>query len=161
MVKKSAPIPVEVIDGRTIASSTITHETTPLELRIGKHAEKIDFNIISTPHHLIILGLPWWKRTTLSSIVNPEPSLSAHNDARFKNPKPRKTPCQVLPRTLWSRTQRGSEPILIMSSPAVKSPLVAKTKPCPIKNLVKNPTKKTNLVRIFFVGAKPFLLGCQ
>jgi len=29
---------------------------------------------------------------------------------------------------------------------------VARTKPCPIKNPVKNPAHKTNLVRIFFVG---------
>jgi hypothetical protein len=59
VVKKSTLVPVEVIDGRTIASSAITHETTPLELCIGKHTEKIVLNIISTPHHPIILGLPW------------------------------------------------------------------------------------------------------
>jgi len=59
VVKKSTPVPVEVIDGRTIASGAITHETTPLELHIGKHAKKIVLNIISTPHHPIILGLPW------------------------------------------------------------------------------------------------------
>ncbi len=59
VVKKSTPIPIEVIDGRTIASGAITHETTPLELCIGKHTEKIILNIISTPHHPIILGLPW------------------------------------------------------------------------------------------------------
>jgi hypothetical protein len=51
VVKKSTPVPIEVIDGRTIASSVITHETTPLELCIGKHMEKIVLNIISTPHH--------------------------------------------------------------------------------------------------------------
>jgi hypothetical protein len=43
-----------------------------------------------------------------------------------------------------------------MSIPAVKSPPVAKTKPCPVKNPVENPTQKTNLVRIFFDGAVPF-----
>jgi hypothetical protein len=58
MVKKSAPVPVEIINGRTIVSDAITHETAPLELRIGKHAEKIVLNIISTPHHPVILGLP-------------------------------------------------------------------------------------------------------
>jgi hypothetical protein len=57
VVKKFTPVPVEVIDGRTIASGAITHKTTPLEFRIGKHTEKIVLNIISTPHHLIILGL--------------------------------------------------------------------------------------------------------
>ncbi len=59
VVKKSTHVPVEVIDGRTIVSGAITHETTPLELCIGKHTEKIILNIISTPHHPIILGLPW------------------------------------------------------------------------------------------------------
>ncbi len=72
MVKKSTPVPVEVIYGRTIASGASTHKTTPLELCIDKHMEKIVLNIISTPHHPIILGLPW---------------LEAHNpiiDWRFK-----------------------------------------------------------------------------
>jgi hypothetical protein len=75
VVKKSTSIPVEVIDGRTIASGAITHETTPLELCIDKHTEKIVLNIISTPHHPIILGLPWleahnpiidWRSRTLT-----------------------------------------------------------------------------------------------
>jgi hypothetical protein len=59
VVKKLTHVPVEVNDGRTIASGAITHETTPLELCIGKHAKKIVLNIISTPHHPVILGLPW------------------------------------------------------------------------------------------------------
>jgi hypothetical protein len=59
VVNKSTPVLVEVIDGRTIASGAITHETTPLEIYIGKHTEKIVLNIISTPHHPIILGLLW------------------------------------------------------------------------------------------------------
>jgi hypothetical protein len=61
VVKKSTPVPVEVIDGRTIAFRAITHETTPLELCIGKHMENFVLSIISTPHHPIILGLPWLK----------------------------------------------------------------------------------------------------
>jgi hypothetical protein len=65
VVKKSTPVPVEVIDERTIASSVITHETTPLKLCIDKHTEKIVLNIISTPHHPIILGLPWLKAHNL------------------------------------------------------------------------------------------------
>ncbi len=59
VVKKSTVVPIEVIDGRTIAFGAITHKTTPLELCIGKHMEKIVLNIISTPHHPIILGMPW------------------------------------------------------------------------------------------------------
>jgi hypothetical protein len=68
---------------------------------------------LTIPSSLVCLG---WKCTTLSSISNPEPSLSTHNGAPLKNPKPRKTSCQVLPRTLWSRTQRGSKPIPVLSS---------------------------------------------
>jgi hypothetical protein len=59
VVKKSTPILVEVIDGRTITSGAITHEITPLELYIGKHTEKIILNIISIRHHPNILGMPW------------------------------------------------------------------------------------------------------
>jgi len=58
MVKKSTPVPVEVIDGRTIISGAITRETTLLKLCIDKHTEKIVLNIISTPHHPIIPSLP-------------------------------------------------------------------------------------------------------
>jgi hypothetical protein len=43
-----------------------------------------------------------------------------------------------------------------MSSPVIKNPPVVSTKPCPVKNLVKNPAQKTNLVRIFVDGAIPF-----
>jgi hypothetical protein len=59
VIKKSTHVPIEVIDGRTITSGAITHETTPLELCIGKHMEKIVLNIISTPHipsSLVCLG---------------------------------------------------------------------------------------------------------
>ncbi len=94
MVKKSAPVPVEVIDGRTITSGAITHEIAPLQFRIGKHVEKIVLNIMSS---LVCFG---YKRTTLSSISDPEPSPSVHNSAPLKNPKPKKKPCQVLPRTM-------------------------------------------------------------
>ncbi len=44
----------------------------------------------------------------------------------------------------------------VLSSPTVKSPPVARTKPCPVKNPVENPAQKTNLVRIFFDGVVPF-----
>jgi hypothetical protein len=44
----------------------------------------------------------------------------------------------------------------VLSSLIVKNPLVARTKPCPVKNPVENPAQKTNPVRIFFDGAVPF-----
>ncbi len=43
-----------------------------------------------------------------------------------------------------------------MSSLAIKNPPVVSTKPCLVKNLVKNPAQKTNPVRIFVDGAIPF-----
>jgi hypothetical protein len=43
-----------------------------------------------------------------------------------------------------------------MSSPTVKNPPVVRTKPCPVKNFVKNPAQKTNPVHIFVDGAVPF-----
>jgi hypothetical protein len=43
-----------------------------------------------------------------------------------------------------------------MSSPAAKNPRLVRIKPCPVKNLVKNPTQKTNPVQIFVNRAVPF-----
>jgi hypothetical protein len=43
-----------------------------------------------------------------------------------------------------------------MSSPAVKNPQLVRTKPCPVKNLVKNPAQKTNPIQIFIDRAVPF-----
>jgi len=92
VVKKSTLVLVEVIDGRTIASGAITHEITPLELRIGKHAKKIVLNIISTFHHPVILGLLWleahnpiidWRSKTLTF------STTVHLS---KTPSPEKHP---------------------------------------------------------------------
>jgi hypothetical protein len=160
MVKKSTPVPVEVIDGRTIASSAITHETTLLKLCIGKHTEKIVLNIISTPHHPIILGLPWleahnpiidWRPRTLTfstqwcTSQKPQAqtniSFSPAKNHVVKNPKKVGT--------------NSSSLKSIMSSPAIKNPPVARTKPCHVKNLVKNLAQKTNPVQIFVDGALP------
>jgi len=113
VIKKSTPVPVEVIDGRTIASGAITHETTPLELCIGKHTEKIVLNIISTPHHPIILGLPWleahnpiidWRSRTLT--------FSAQR-CTFQEPHAQKKqfvqscqePCAQEPKEGWNQFQ--------------------------------------------------------
>ncbi len=106
VVKKSTLVLVEVIDGRTITFGAITHETTPLELCIGKHMEKIVLNIISTPHHPIILGLPWleahnpiidWRSRTLTfsaqRCTSQEPHVQKNTLSRpaknpvVKNPK--------------------------------------------------------------------------
>ena len=57
--KINLPIPVEVIDGRTLSSGAITDTTIPLRLQIGDHQEEIIFNLITSPRHPIILGLSW------------------------------------------------------------------------------------------------------
>ncbi len=113
MVKKSAPVLVEVIDGRTIVSGAITHETTPLEPCIGKHVEKIVFNIISTLHHPVILGLSWlevhnpiidWRSKTLTFstqwCTSQEPQAQKNTlSSLAKNPivKNPKSPVKVSP----------------------------------------------------------------
>jgi hypothetical protein len=154
MVKKSTHVPIEVIDGRTITSGAITHETTPLELYIGKHMEKIVLNIIFTVHHPIILGLPWlelhnpiidWRFRTLTfsaqRCTSQEPQ--AQKNTLFS---PAKNHVVRNPKRVGTNSNFLKS---IMSSPVVKNPPMARTKPYPVKNLVQNPTQKTNPVRIF------------
>jgi hypothetical protein len=52
-------MPVEVIDGCNFLSRLVTHETKPLDVTIGSHANKVLFNIISSPRNLVIIGLSW------------------------------------------------------------------------------------------------------
>jgi hypothetical protein len=157
VVKKSTPVLVEVIDGRTIAFGAITHETTPLELYIGKHTEKIVVNIISTPHHPIILGLPWqeahnpiidWRSRTLTFSAQRCTSQEPHAKKNTLS-SPAKNPMVKNPKRVGTNSSFLKS---VMSSPAIKNPLVVKTKPCP----VKNPAQKTNRVEIFVDGAVPF-----
>ncbi len=161
VVKKSTPVPVEVIDGRTIASGAITHETTPLELCIGKHMEKIVLNIISTPHHPIILGLPWleahnpiidWRSRTLTFSAQRCTSQEPHAQKNTLS-SPAKNPVVKNPKRVGTNSSFLKS---VMSSPAIKNPPVVRTKPCPVKNFVKNPAQKTNHVRIFVDGVVPF-----
>jgi hypothetical protein len=144
VVKKSTPVPVEVIDWRTITSGAITHETTPLELCIGKHTEKIVLNIISTPHHPIILGLPWlkahnpiidWQSRTLTFSAQQCTSQEPHAQKKTLS-NPAKNPVVKNPKRVETNSSFLKS---IMSSPAIKNSPVVSTKPCPLKNLVKNP----------------------
>ncbi len=161
VVKKSTHVPVEVSDGKTIASGAITHETTPLELCIGKHAEKIILNIISTPHHPVILGLPWleahnpiinWRSRTLTFSTQ---WCTSQKPQAHKNTlsSPAKNLVVKNPKRVGTNSSLVKS---VMSSRAVKNPLVARIKPCPIENLVENPTQKTNPIQIFVDGAVPF-----
>jgi len=161
VVKKSTHVPVEVIDGRTITSGAITHETTLLEFYIGKHMKTIVLNIISTLHHPIILGLPWleahnpiidWRSRTLTFSAQRCTSQEPHAQ---KNTlfSPAKNPVVKNPKRFGTNSNFLKS---VMSSLAVKNPRLVRTKPCLVKNLVKNPTQKTNHVQIFVDRAVPF-----
>jgi hypothetical protein len=50
---------VEVIDGLSLSSRPIRHETKPLDVTIGFHTSKVVLNVISSPKNLIIIGLSW------------------------------------------------------------------------------------------------------
>ncbi len=161
VIKKSTLVSIEVIDGRTIASGAITHETTPLEFCIDKHTEKIVLNIISTPHHPIILGLFWleahnpiidWRSRTLTFSAQRCTSQEPHTHKNTLS-SPTKNPVVKNPKRVGTNSNFLKS---VMSSPTVKNPPVVKTKPCPVKNLVKNPAQKTNHVQIFVDGAVPF-----
>ena len=46
LIKKTRPIPVEVIDGRPLASGDIVEETQPLKMTLGNQVSNVIFNII-------------------------------------------------------------------------------------------------------------------
>ncbi len=161
VIKKSTPVPIEVIDGRTIASGAITHKTTPLDLCIDKHTEKIVLNIISTPHHPIILGLPWleahnpiidWWSKTLTLSAQQCTSQEPHAQKNTLS-SPAKNPVVKNPKRVETNFSFLK---FVMSSPIVKNPQLVRTKPCPVKNLVKNHAQKTNPIQIFVDRAVPF-----
>ena len=60
---KNLPCPasVVVIDGRPISSGNIVEESEPIRVVLGSFACMISFNIISSPEHPVILGLPWFE----------------------------------------------------------------------------------------------------
>jgi RNase H-like domain found in reverse transcriptase/Reverse transcriptase (RNA-dependent DNA polymerase)/Integrase zinc binding domain/Integrase core domain/Chromo (CHRromatin Organisation MOdifier) domain len=56
---KASPQPLAVVDGRSIVSGDVTHETAPVQLAIGPHTEEITLNVTSIGHYPVILGLSW------------------------------------------------------------------------------------------------------
>jgi hypothetical protein len=50
---------IEVIDGWSLSSRLITHETKPLDVTIGSYTNKVVFNVISFPINVVIIGLSW------------------------------------------------------------------------------------------------------
>ena len=55
------PVAVGVIHGRPIASGDIVEESKPIRIVLGDLASIISFNIIRSPEHPIVLGLPWFE----------------------------------------------------------------------------------------------------
>ena len=76
--KLPSPVSVGVIDGRPIASGDIVEESEPIRVVLGNLASVISFNIISSPEHSLVLGLPWfelhnptidWRKRTIEEIT--------------------------------------------------------------------------------------------
>ncbi|OMJ14567.1 Retrotransposon-derived protein PEG10 [Smittium culicis] len=62
-VPKKDPVYVEFIDGSPLNEGPITHETIPLKIQItNDHWEETTFEILSSNHADMILGLPWLER---------------------------------------------------------------------------------------------------
>jgi hypothetical protein len=59
LVTKKHPIPVEVIDGRTLVSGDVTYETTPLDIFLERYYSIIAFNVIESSSNPVVLGLFW------------------------------------------------------------------------------------------------------
>ena len=72
------PVVVGVIDGRPIASGDIVEESESIRVVLGNLASIISFNIISSPEHSLVLGLPWfelhnptidWRKRTIEEVI--------------------------------------------------------------------------------------------
>lgn len=62
LVRKLKLVHLEVIDGRPLLSSSVTHESYPIEVTFKDHSSYIIFNIIKTPSNPVILGLSWLEK---------------------------------------------------------------------------------------------------
>ncbi len=49
----------EVIDGQSLSSRLVTHETKLLDVIISSHTSKVVFNVISSPKDHVITRLSW------------------------------------------------------------------------------------------------------
>jgi hypothetical protein len=59
LMKKSRTMPIKIIDGQSLSSRPITHETKPLHVTIGSHNGKVVFNVILFSRNPIIIRLLW------------------------------------------------------------------------------------------------------
>ena len=61
LIGKAHPTPVEVIDGRPLASENVMEETQPLKVMLGDQVSHVVFNIIQCPANPLVLGLRWFE----------------------------------------------------------------------------------------------------
>ena len=59
VIQKDAPVSLSVIDGRSISSGAVTHNTIPLNLKILDHEESMSLDVTHLGNYPIILGIPW------------------------------------------------------------------------------------------------------
>jgi hypothetical protein len=59
---KREPFPLKAIDGKPVLynNGMVTRETNELPLRLGRHREKLQFDITEAPGCDVVLGLPWF-----------------------------------------------------------------------------------------------------
>ncbi|KAI7411517.1 hypothetical protein KC336_g12012 [Hortaea werneckii] len=94
---KREPFPLQAIDGTPVAynKGMVTHETGHLPLRMGRHREKLQFDITESPGSDVVLGLPWLWET--NALINwKEETVMFENESSQSMP---------LPVILWSKKQ--------------------------------------------------------
>ena len=129
-LRKANPTPVEVIDGRRIMSDSVAYETALVRFQVREHEEQMSFNIIPSPHHPVILGLPW---------------LEAHNPNIDWQRHTLTFPCPI---------KHQAHPISKHSTPS----LVPASSPAPRQNPVpsQNPASSRKPIKIAFIDASAF-----
>lgn len=60
-MKKTCPVPIEVLDGQPFALENITEETQPLKMTLGNYILNIVLIFSESPANPMVLGLPWFE----------------------------------------------------------------------------------------------------
>jgi hypothetical protein len=95
LVKKGTLVPIEVVDGQSLSSRLVTHETKASNVTIGSHISKVVFNVISSPRNLVIIGLCWF--------VLHNPPLDWHmRSLHFETPQLEALECETYVRNMWN-----------------------------------------------------------
>ena len=96
LVTKKCLVFVEIIDGTSLASGDVIHETQSLDIYIHGHRSTVIFNVIQSPSNLIILGLSWldrynpqvdWSNRKVKFQSNNLKALDMQTIGKLENPK--------------------------------------------------------------------------